>query len=204
MSVKVKICGITTPEDGMMAAQTGADAIGLMFYEPSPRYVTMGAASAISKALPPLVSRVGVFVNADKDYVQQALETCSLDVLQFHGTEGPEYCASFGRSWIKAFRIKDESSLDELAAYGDASALLLDSYVKGAMGGTGEAFNWELASKAVGQGKPIFLAGGLNPENASQAVMEVAPYALDVSSGVEVSPGIKDAAKVAAFLKAVK
>ncbi|MDB4458992.1 phosphoribosylanthranilate isomerase [bacterium] len=204
MSVKVKICGITTPEDGLMAVQAGADALGLMFYEPSPRYVTLEVATAISKSLPPLVSRVGVFVNAEKEFVQQALEMCSLDVLQFHGTESPEYCSSFGRSWIKAFRIKDETSLEELGAYGDASALLLDSYVKGAMGGTGEAFNWELAARVVGQGKPTFLAGGLNPDNAAQAVQEVAPYALDVSSGVESSPGVKNAAKVEAFLKAVK
>jgi len=204
MSIKVKICGITSVKDGVMAAKAGADAVGLMFYQPSPRYVAMDLAQEISAALPPLVSRVGVFVNADPGLVSEAIEKCSLDVLQFHGGEPPEFCASFERTWIKAFRIKDESSLKVLKNYPDASAWLLDSYVKGAVGGTGEKFNWELAKEAVAVGKPVFLAGGLNPDNVATAVADVAPYALDVSSGVESEPGVKDEALVTDFIRNAK
>ncbi len=199
MSTKIKVCGITSASDGLMAANAGANAIGLMFYEPSPRYVTLEQAAEIAAALPPLVSRVGVFVDPDEELVNRAIEMASLDVLQFHGNETPEFCNSFNRRWIKAFRIKDASSLEQLGEYSEAAAWLLDSYVKGAMGGTGHRFNWDLAAQAVAMGKPIFLAGGLTPDNAAQAIEQVKPYALDVSSGVEESPGVKSPEKVNAF-----
>ena len=201
--IRIKICGITRTEDALACEAAGADALGFMFYEPSKRHVTFEAAARIIRAMPPLVSKVGVFVNAPADFVSEAIEVAGIDTLQFHGDESPEFCAQFHRPFIKAFRVKDRDSLDAARAY-ENCAWLLDSYVPGEHGGTGARFNWDLAGELVATGRPVILAGGLNPENAAEAVRSVNPYALDVSSGVELAPGIKDSAKVAAFIAAAK
>lgn len=203
MSTVVKICGITNEADALAAAEAGADALGLMFYEKSPRHVAMKAAAAISRALPPFVIKVGVFVNAPEDLVLQAIAECGLNILQFHGDETPEYCGQFPVMTIKAFRIRNAESLKALPDY-PTDAWLLDACVADKLGGTGERFNWDLAVEAQKLGKPIFLAGGLTPENVAEAVRRVRPYAVDVSSGVEASPGKKDLQKMKAFVRAAK
>jgi len=203
MSVKVKICGINNLQDALCAADAGADALGFMFYEPSPRFVDLEAAAAIAQKLPLNIVRVGVFVDAPEELVLRAIAGCGLNLLQFHGNESPDYCLQFGLMSMKAFRIKDDASLKALADY-PTDAWLLDSYVTDKLGGTGEKFNWELARQAKQFGKPIFLAGGLTPENVAGAIDQVQPYAVDVSSGVETSPGKKDQVKVRAFIKAAK
>ncbi len=203
MSTIVKICGITTPADGEAAAAAGADAVGLMFYAPSPRYVTVPAAAAIARALPPFIIKVGVFVDAPAELVLQAVAECGLNVLQFHGAETPEYCQSFPVMTIKAFRMKGPETLAELPTY-PTSAWLLDAYTPDRHGGTGATFNWELARQAGNLGRPIFLAGGLTPENVGAAIRQVRPYAVDVSSGVEAAPGRKDPVKMRAFVGAAK
>ena len=202
MSVKVKICGITSPADAVAAAEAGADLIGLMFYKESPRQVSLQTAAKIARVLPPFVLKVGVFVNAPEDLVVRAVGECGLNLLQFHGDEPPEFCTQFGVMSMKAFRIRDVKSLKELPNY-QTNAYLLDAYSPGARGGTGEKFNWDLAIEARKFGKPIFLAGGLTPENVADAARKVQPFAVDVSSGVESSPGKKDPAKVRAFIRAV-
>ena len=203
MSVKVKICGITSATDGNIAAEAGADMIGLMFYDKSPRHISIATAKEISQAVPPYLMKVGVFVNPDEDLVMRAIGECSLSLLQFHGDETPEFCTQFGLMCLKAFRIRNAESLDALAKY-HTDAYLLDAYSAEARGGTGEKFNWDLAVEAQKFGKPIFLAGGLTPENVADAVRKVSPFAVDVSSGVESAPGKKDAAKVRAFITAAK
>ena len=203
MSVKVKICGITNVADALAAAGAGADMIGLMFYEGSPRHVTIATAAEISRALPPFVLRVGVFVNPEEALVTRAIAECNLSLLQFHGDETSEFCTQFGLMSVKALRVRDAESLDQLANF-QTDAFLLDAYSKSGLGGTGEKFNWELAVEAQKFGKPIFLAGGLTPENVADAVKQVRPFAVDVSSGVESAPGKKDAAKVRAFIAAVR
>ncbi len=203
MSVTVKICGITSEADALAAAEAGADAIGLMFYECSPRHVTLEQAKAISAALPPHVMRVGVFVNAEEAFVHQALTECMLNILQFHGDETPEECSRYPVMTLKAFRVQGEETLAELEAYPSAG-YLLDAYVKDALGGTGATFNWDLAVRAQEFGKPIFLAGGLTPENVAEAVRKVQPFGVDVSSGVEIEPGRKDAQQIRTFVAAAK
>lgn len=203
MKTRVKICGITTVADGLAAAEAGADLVGLMFYEASPRRVTLAQASEIAHALPPFVLRVGVFVNPSPDLVLQAISECHLSMLQFHGDETSEFCTQFGLMSIKAIRIRDETSLAQLENY-QTEALLLDAYSPKGLGGTGEKFNWELAVAAQRYGKPIFLAGGLTPENVADAVRTVRPFGVDVSSGVESSPGKKDPGKLMAFIAAAK
>ena len=190
-------------EDALAAVDAGADALGFMFYEPSPRYLSVEKAADIILDLPEQVARVGVFVDADAKTVQQTIETAGLDTLQFHGNESPRYCSQFEQRTIKAFRVKDRTTLAELPDY-DTDAWLLDSYVKGVPGGTGEKFNWELAVEAKRLGKPILLAGGLTPDNAADAVGQVSPFGLDVSGGVEASPGVKDAAKMARLITNAK
>lgn len=185
-----------------MVAEAGADLIGLMFYDRSPRCVTFTRAAEISRALPPYISRVGVFVNPDEDTVMRAIGTCGLSLLQFHGEETPEFCTQFGLMSMKAFRVKDAHSLHALPTY-ETDAYLLDAYSPNAHGGTGAKFNWDLAVAAKEHGRPIFLAGGLTPENVAQAVKQVMPFGVDVSSGVESAPGKKDPAKVRAFIRAV-
>jgi phosphoribosylanthranilate isomerase len=203
MSTVVKICGITNVADALAAAGSGADALGLMFYEGSPRHVTMKAAAEIAQKLPPFVIKVGVFVNAPEDAVLRAIGECGLNIAQFHGDETPEYCAQFPVMTIKAFRVRDAESLKALEDY-QTDAFLLDAHTPVKLGGTGMSFNWDLAIEAQKLGRPIFLAGGLTPENVAEAVRRVRPYAVDVSSGVEASPGKKDHQKLAAFIKAAK
>ena len=203
METKVKICGITSVADGVAAAEAGADMIGLMFYDKSPRHISLPTAAEISRALPPFVMRVGVFVNPDESQVARAIAECGLNLLQFHGDEPSEFCVQFGLMCVKALRVRDAESLKTLAKY-HTDAFLLDAHSQTGLGGTGEKFNWDVAVEAEKFGKPIFLAGGLTPENVADAVKKVKPFAVDVSSGVESAPGIKDAAKVKAFIQAAK
>ena len=175
----------------------------LNFYEGSPRHVSIETAAEISKQLPPFVIRAGVFVNPEEALVTRAIAECGLGLLQFHGDEPPEFCTQFGLMTMKAFRIRDAESLKEIPNY-QTDAFLLDAHAKAGLGGTGETFNWELAVAARKFGKPIFLAGGLTPENVAAAVTQVRPFAVDVSSGVESAPGKKDAAKMRAFIQAVQ
>ena len=203
MSTKVKICGITSVADARAAAEAGADLIGLMFYEGSPRHITLPQAVEISRSLSPFVQRVGVFVNPEAAQVMEAISACGLNLLQFHGDEPSDFCTQFGLMSLKALRMRDAASLAALANY-QTDAFLLDAYSKAGLGGTGEQFNWDLAIEARKFGKPIFLAGGLTPENVAEAVRQVRPFAVDVSSGVESSPGKKDPAKVRAFIQAAK
>lgn len=203
MSVKVKICGITNVADAHAALDAGADMLGFVFCESSPRSVTVETAADIAAALPAGAVKVGVFVNPPEALVSRAILECGLNLLQFHGEEPPEFCTQFGLMSIKAFRVRDAESLKSLTRY-PTDAWLLDTFVAGQAGGTGQTFNWELAVEAQKLGKPIFLAGGLTPENVALAVTRVRPFAVDVSSGVEAAPGRKDHAKVRAFIAAAK
>ena len=203
MSVKVKICGITNVPDALAAVEAGADALGLMFYEPSPRRVNIREAAEIIRELPPFIMKVGVFVDAPEDFVLRAIDDCGLSMLQFHGNETPEYCTQFGLMSMKAFRIRDAASLTALQNYA-TDAWLLDAFSADKLGGTGEKFNWDLALEAKKSGRPIFLAGGLTPANVADAVQRVQPFGVDVSTGVEAGPGKKDHGKVRAFIKAVR
>jgi len=203
MQTKVKICGVTNVADALAAAEAGADMIGLNFYEGSPRYVTPATAAEIARPLPPFVLRVGVFVNPAEAQVLEAIAGCGLNLLQFHGDEPSDFCTQFGVMSVKALRVREAASLEALADF-HTEAFLLDAYAKGGLGGTGEKFNWDLAVAAQKYGRPIFLAGGLTPENVAEAVRQVRPFAVDVASGVESAPGKKDAAKVRAFIAAVR
>jgi phosphoribosylanthranilate isomerase len=203
MSVKVKICGITSPPDALAAVEAGADLIGFMFYEKSPRCVTTAAAAKIARHIPPFVARVGVFVDAPADFVRRAIRECHLDLLQFHGEESPDYCLQFGLMSVKAIRVRDPESLRVLSQY-QTDAWLLDAYSAATPGGTGETFNWDLAVEAGRFGRPLFLAGGLTPENVAKAIRKVQPYGVDVSSGVESAPGIKDPDKIRRFIAAAR
>ena len=205
---RIKICGITRPEDAALARELGVDAIGLVFYAQSPRAVTLPAAKKIARVAGPFVTVTGLFVNAAVEQVQAVLKEVPLHALQFHGEESADYCHQFQRPWIKALRIK--ADVDLAAAvdqYRDASALLFDTYKAGVQGGTGEAFDWSLVSPGKMPSAcdlPVILAGGLNADNVAQAIECVKPYAVDVSGGVESAPGVKDAEKVRAFIRAVK
>jgi phosphoribosylanthranilate isomerase len=203
MSVKVKICGITNADDAQVAVAAGADLLGFVFYDQSPRHVTVAQAAVIARTVPPYVVRVGLFVNAPEELVAEAMSACGLQLLQFHGDETPAYCRQFPAMSMKAFRVKDADTLRALPEY-PTDAWLLDAFVPGQRGGTGHSFNWDLAIEAVKLGKPVFLAGGLTPENVAEAVRQVRPYGVDVSSGVESAPGRKDPAKVRAFIAAAK
>jgi phosphoribosylanthranilate isomerase len=201
--IRVKICGITRVEDGLACAHLGADAIGLVFYAPSPRNVSVEQARAIMAALPPFVTTVGLFVDAAAAEVRAVLAQLPLDILQFHGNETPEYCRSFGRYYLKALRVKPRVDLVQYAsAYSDAKGLLLDAHVEGIAGGSGQSFDWSLIPAQLPL--PLVLSGGLNVANIAQAIQRVRPAAVDVSSGVEVTKGIKDAAKIAAFMQGVR
>ncbi|WP_370210206.1 phosphoribosylanthranilate isomerase [Alloalcanivorax venustensis] len=209
---RVKICGITRPDDGRHAARAGAYAIGLVFYPPSPRYVSPRQAADIVAALPPFVTTVGLFVDAPPEQIAALLEQVPLDMLQFHGDESPEYCAAFQRPWIKALRMRDGvDPRAEAERYGAAGArgLLVDSYVPGVPGGTGERFDWDRLP--ADPSLPLVLAGGLDPANVAEAVRRVRPWAVDVSGGVEVlgvdgrrQGGIKDPGAVSAFIRAAR
>jgi phosphoribosylanthranilate isomerase len=204
MSVRVKICGVTNAEDALAAVDAGANALGFMFYESSPRNVAVKVAADIIRQLPPFVAKVGVFVNAAEENVRRAIGESGIDTLQFHGDETPEFCRGFLPLKIyKAFRMENLESLLALPGY-RTDAWLLDSFVEGKRGGTGAQFNWDLAVESKKFGRPIILAGGLTPENVAEAVRKVQPFAVDVSSGVESAPGKKDHAKVRRFIAAAK
>ncbi|MCQ4287056.1 phosphoribosylanthranilate isomerase [Pseudomonas stutzeri] len=201
--VRSKICGITRVEDALVAAEAGADAIGLVFYAKSPRAVNIQQARAIIAALPPFVTTVGLFVNASRCEINETLDAVSLDVLQFHGDETPADCEGFHRPWYKALRVKaGEDVRAQVARYVGASAILLDTFVAGVPGGTGEVFDWSLIPADLP--KPLILAGGLTSQNVRQALAEVRPFAVDVSGGVELSKGVKDAQKVQDFVRSVR
>jgi phosphoribosylanthranilate isomerase len=200
---RIKICGITREQDLCAVASSGADAIGLVFYEKSPRHVSLPQAAELAPAVPPFVTVVGLFVNPTVEYMRAVLAQVSLDVLQFHGEESPDFCAQFGKPYLKAIRVKAGVDLVQCAArYSGAQGLLLDAYVEGTQGGTGESFDWALIPKNLPL--PVILSGGLHADNVAAAVKQVRPYAVDVSSGVEAAKGIKDAAKIVAFIKEVK
>jgi phosphoribosylanthranilate isomerase len=202
-NVRVKICGITQVQDAVAAVDAGADALGFMFFENSKRNLSPSTAAEIIRELPPFISKVGVFVNPTKDFVRAAMETSGIDTLQFHGEEPPQFCAQFGLKVIKAFRIRDRDTLRDCLHYRDY-AWLLDSYVAGEQGGTGVAFNWDVAVEATKLSRMIILAGGLKVNTVADAVRQVQPFAVDVSSGVESAPGNKDHAKIREFIAAVK
>jgi phosphoribosylanthranilate isomerase len=204
MPVRVKICGTTNTRDALASVAAGADALGFVFYERSPRCVTIAAAAEIIRALPPFVSRVGVFVDAPEDFVRRAANDCGLDTLQFHGAESPAFCAKFAPlKTLKAFRVTGPEVLRSLPAFA-TDGWLLDSHVPGQPGGTGARFNWDIAVEAAKLGRPIVLAGGLSSDNVAEAVRRVRSYAVDVVSGVEIAPGRKDPAKLRAFIAAAK
>lgn len=200
--VRVKICGITNVEDALGAIEAGADALGFVFVEQSPRCVSPQKAAAIIAKLPPFVQTVGLFVDAESERVNWVADFCGLDLVQLHGDEDPEECAEIRRRVIKAFRIKDASSLAKLGVY-RVAGYLLDAWSPDAHGGTGKTFDWSLL-RDVAQGCPIILAGGLDQDNVGQAVEQVRPYAVDVSSGVESSPGKKDVDKMMQFIRTAK
>jgi phosphoribosylanthranilate isomerase len=202
MRTRVKICGFTQLDNAVAAAKIGIDAIGLVFYRPSPRYVEIAQAAAIARALPAFVSVVALFVDQKEQIIEQVLEQVPVDLIQFHGDESANYCRSFGRPYIKAIAMRANVDLAVLAdQYHDASGLLLDAFDTKAKGGTGNCFNWQLIPEQCAL--PIILAGGLQPENAKIAIQQVRPYALDVSSGVESAKGIKDIQKIAALITEV-
>lgn len=202
MRTRVKICGITRPEDALAAISAGADAIGLVFYAPSPRAVNIEQAREIIDVLPPFVTVVGLFVDAPHAQIEQTISSVRIDLLQFHGNESPAACKHYKKPFLKAVRVKPDTNLLQYCLdYNDAQALLLDAYSEAAMGGTGQTFDWKLIPRDLP--KPVVLAGGLNADNVGEAIRQVHPYAVDVSGGVELSKGIKDAAKMAAFMQAV-
>lgn len=203
MRTRVKICGITRVVDAEAAVEAGADAIGLVFYPPSPRHVEVAHAAEIARGLPPFVTTVGLFVNADAEAIAEVIGQVQIDLIQFHGNECPDYCAGHGRPWIRALRMKDDIDLvAEAARFAGARGLLLDAYRPGVPGGTGETFDWSRIPSALA-GR-IVLAGGLDPDNVEQAVCQVRPFGVDVSGGVEAEPGIKDKHKIARFIEAVR
>jgi phosphoribosylanthranilate isomerase len=202
MRTRVKICGITRPQDALAAARHGADAIGLVFYPDSPRAVDIATAQALVRVLPPFVSVVGLFVNAQPHEIRQVLGAVPIDLLQFHGQEPVEACRGYGRPYIKAVAMRDEVDLVQLAQqYSDAAGLLVDTWHPAVAGGSGETFDWERLPATLAL--PLILAGGLSPENVALAVQQVKPYAVDVSSGVEQQKGIKDEAKIVRFMQEV-
>lgn len=202
-TVRCKICGITRIEDALAAAEAGADAIGLVFYARSPRAVDVRQARSIIAALPPFVSTVGLFVDATRCEINEILDAVPLDLLQFHGDESPEQCEGYHRPYVKALRVRSSDQIAQaVTTYRGASGLLLDAFVPGVPGGTGERFDWSLIP--AGLSKPLILAGGLTPDNVASAIHRVRPYAVDVSGGVEAAKGIKDVDKVRAFIREVR
>lgn len=202
MNTRVKVCGITRLEDALVAANAGADALGFVFYAPSPRAVEPAAVAQIIQQLPAFVTTTGLFVNATAGKIQATLEQTRLDLLQFHGDETPEFCESFGRPYIKALRMQPGVDIAALAqTYTGARGILLDTYVQGVPGGTGQAFDWQNIPETLA--KPLILAGGLDVDNVRQAIEQVCPWAVDVSGGVEMERGIKCAEKIRAFMHQV-
>lgn len=205
MPTRIKICGLTRADDVQAAIDCGADALGFVFYERSPRHVTLAQAERLLVRVPPLVSAVGLFVNAPAAVVREALAALPLDQLQFHGAESADYCRQFGRRWFKAVPMRDlpsaEAAAAWLAAYPDSSAFLFDAFGKAQMGGSGEVFDW---SRLPPTDRPVILAGGLHAGNVGDAIRRFRPFAVDVSSGVESAPGVKSSAKMRAFFSAVR
>lgn len=203
MPTRVKICGITRLEDALVACHAGADALGFVFYAPSPRSVTAESARAIIDALPPFVTTVGLFVDPDPELVERTLQSARLDLLQFHGDESAQFCERFDRSYIKAVRVRPEADLIEYARrYSRARGLLLDAFVSGIHGGTGNRFDWSLIPANLGL--PVVLSGGLDSESIGDAIRRVKPWAVDVSSGVESAKGIKDPTRIHEFISGVR
>ncbi len=201
--VRVKYCGITNLEDAQHAAALGVDALGFVFYRPSPRFVTPAAAAEIISALPPFVSAVGLFVNATAADIEAATAMAGIDIIQFHGDESPAFCAQFQRPWIKAIAVREQTDIADAAVkFEAAGALLLDTYNEKVYGGTGEVFDWNLIGET--RTKPLILAGGLTANNVSDALRRIRPYAVDVSGGIEVEKGKKDPAKMKAFIEKVR
>ncbi len=200
--IRVKICGNVTLKDTMAAVEAGADAVGFVFYVRSPRVVSPKTVASIVSHLPPFVTPVGVFVNEKPDVVRQIMSDCGLAYAQLHGEESPQYCAELRFPVLKGIRVRSREDVSALASY-RVEAILLDAYVEGMVGGTGTTFDWDLAVEAKAWG-PIILAGGLTPDNVVEAISRVQPYGVDVSSGVEAAPGVKDHAKVRAFVESVK
>ncbi len=200
---RIKICGIREPAHALLAAEAGADAIGLVFYAESPRYVTASQAANVARTLPPYVMAVGLFVNAPADAVQAVLAEVPLDLLQFQGDETPEFCARFAKPYVRAVRMEAGTDLIECRRrFSGAKALLVDAHVPGQRGGTGEVFDWgQIPSNHPG---PLILSGGLTAQNVGRAIREVRPWAVDVSSGVEASRGVKDPAKIVEFIRSVR
>lgn len=198
---RVKVCGITNSEDALCAVRLGASALGFVFYEKSPRFVAPEEAGEIIRKVPPFVTKIGVFVNAEADYLREARDIARFDIYQFHGDETPEFCSTFGEDYIKAIRVKDTDSLEAVNLY-DTDAFLFDTYSPDAYGGTGENFSWDVLSGRKLGDKFVILSGGLNPDNVRDAIRAVGPYAVDVSSGVESSQGVKDHLKLEKFMEA--
>ncbi len=200
---RIKICGITRLEDAMVAVEAGADALGFVFYKPSPRAITVDQAKNICQHLPPFITSVGLFVNASNNEVLEIANYLHLDLLQFHGEESAEYCKQFNYPWIKALRVQPNSDIEKtINHYSASKGILLDSYVAGVQGGTGTTFDWSLIPK--NPSRPIILAGGLTIDNVQEAIQTCRPYAVDVSGGVECSKGIKDHDKIKHFIHNVK
>jgi len=200
MRTRVKICGFTRTVDANSAAALGVDAVGLVFYRPSPRFIEIEQAVAVSKALPAFVSVVALFVDAESAWIEQVLQHVPIDCLQFHGNETPDECRRYGKPYIKAVRMHAGVDFNKIERdYADARGLLVDAFQPGVQGGTGMGFDWNLIPDR--RKLPLILAGGLTAENAAQAIIAVKPYALDVSSSVEAAKGIKDVAKMAAFIR---
>lgn len=197
--IKIKICGLTHIDDALQACACGADALGLVFYEKSPRCVTREQARAIVAALPPFVTTVGLFVNERPESIREIVDFCGLDVIQLHGDEGPDACLFPPRRVLKALRVRGEESLAGVERFAVA-ALLLDAWHPDSYGGTGQLGDWKLAARLAAE-RPVILAGGLNPENVAEAIRQVRPYGVDVSSGVESVPGRKNPERVAAFIR---
>ncbi|MCP4879332.1 MAG: phosphoribosylanthranilate isomerase [Gammaproteobacteria bacterium] len=203
MRTRVKICGLRHNDDVVAAAKAGADAMGFVFYSKSPRAVSIEHAAGLVASVPSFITRVGLFVNASAATIEQTLKQVPLTLLQFHGDESPEFCQQFGMPWIKAVRMHNDVDLVQFKEnYHQAQALLLDAYKKGVPGGTGAKFDWQRIPQSIAPG--IILAGGLAPENVANAITQVRPWAVDVSGGVESSKGIKDHAKIEAFMASVK
>lgn len=198
--IRIKICGITNLSDAMVAIAAGADALGFVFHQPSPRNLFTEQATAIIRQLPPFIQTVGLFVNQQAELVNETAKQCKLDLVQLHGEETPEYCNAIKPRIIKAFRVKDSYILNDIKKY-DVAGYLLDAWSPVAHGGTGETFNWDIATNATSHNNRIILAGGLTPENIAAAIKCVKPYAVDVSSGVESAPGIKNAQKIQTFIQ---
>jgi phosphoribosylanthranilate isomerase len=203
MRTRIKICGITSVDDGLTAARHGADAIGLVFHRPSPRYVTLERAQEIASCLPPFVARAAVLVNQSARDLDEIIRACRPDLLQFHGEESPNFCRSFGIPYLRALRVRPGIDLlESLSPYDDAAGWLLDAYRPDLYGGAGETFDWSLIPQ--GTTRPVILSGGLNAANVGDAIRRLRPWGVDVSSGVESAKGAKDARLIAAFIAGVR